>query len=68
MKHERANNKQIRKLITYVKDDLDSINGEIISAGKKHIKPREDKIGIYMNNIEFLLKGIKSEFKFEKKG
>ena len=67
MKHERANNRQIRRLITYVKDDLDSIDGEMITASKRHIKPREDKIGIYMNNIELLLRGIKNEFRFEKK-
>lgn len=66
MQHSRANNKMIRTLITYVKDDLDSINCEMISASKKHIKPRESRIDDYIKNIEFLLKGIKNEFKFQK--
>lgn len=66
MKHERANNKQIRKLITYVQDDLGSIDGEITKASKKHIKPREKRIVQHIENIEFLLKAIKSEFKFQK--
>ena len=66
MKHERANNKQIRKLITYVQDDLGSIDSEITKAGKKHTKPREKSIVQHIENIEFLLKAIKSEFKFKK--
>ena len=63
---QRANNKMIKKLITYVKDDLDSVNGEIAMASKKHLKPRENRINAYMGHIEFLLKGIKNEFKFQK--
>ena len=66
MKHGRANNKQIRKLITYVQDDLGSIDGEIVKASKKHIKPREKNIVQHIESIEFLLKAIKSEFKFQK--
>lgn len=68
MQHSRANNKIIRQLITYVKDDLDLINCEIVNANKKHIKPKERNIDTCMNHIESLLKGIKNEFKFEKKG
>ncbi len=64
---KRANNKIIRRLIEYVKDDLDCIDGEVIRASKRHVKPREKQIDDYTNHIEFLLKGIKSEFKFNKK-
>ena len=66
VQRSRANNKMIRTLITYVKDDLDSIDCEMTSAGKKHIKPRENIVNDYIENIEFLLKGIKNEFKFKK--
>lgn len=66
MKHARANNKQIRKLITYVQDDLGSIDGEIVTASKKHLKPKEKNIVQHIENIEILLKAIKSEFKFQK--
>ena len=67
MKHGRANNKQIRMLMSYVIDDLKGIDEELHTASRKHFKPRKDRIDSYASHIESLMKGIKCELKFEKR-
>ena len=66
MKHGRANNKEIRKLLSYVKDDIDSIDSELVRASKKHLKPNEQRIDQYVDNINLKLKCIKYDLKFKK--
>lgn len=66
MKYGRANNKEIRKLLSYVKDDIDSIDSELVRASKKHLKPSEQRIDQYVDNINFKLKCIKYDLKFKK--
>lgn len=66
MKHGRANNKEIRKLLSYVKDDIDSIDNELVRASKKHLKPNEQRIDQYVDNINLKLKCIKYDLKFKK--
>lgn len=66
MSRLRANNKEIRKLISYAKDELDSIDEHLRFVAKKHVKPNERSIDDCMSRIGFLLKGIKSELKFGK--
>jgi hypothetical protein len=66
VKHGRANNKEIRKLLSYVKDDIDSIDNELVRASKKHLKPNEQRIDQYVDNINLKLKCIKYDLKFKK--
>lgn len=66
MSRLRANNKEIRKLISFAKDELDSIDEHLRFVAKKHVKPNEQAIDDRVSRIGFLLRGIKKELKFRK--